>query len=70
MPDETIEPYVDVADVAEFLAVSIPFVYKAAESGDLPSYRVGARRRFLLSEVREWVRKRSQPTTGNGSTSS
>jgi len=45
----------DVADVARFLRASRSWVYKAAESGQLPCLRVGAMLRFQPDDVRRAV---------------
>jgi excisionase family DNA binding protein len=46
-----------VKDVAAFLRCSTSLVYKKAESGALPSLRIGALLRFDPSAVRTWATK-------------
>jgi excisionase family DNA binding protein len=45
------EPLVAVAEAAEFLGVRPATVYLWAELGRIPSYKIGALRRFRLSEL-------------------
>jgi excisionase family DNA binding protein len=47
----TPEPLVSVEEAAAFLGVSTRTGYLWAEHGRIPSYRVGALRRFRLSEL-------------------
>jgi excisionase family DNA binding protein len=50
-----------VRDVAAFLRIGRNSVYRMAQSGALPSRRVGARIRFVPEEIRAWVaRSRDQ----------
>jgi excisionase family DNA binding protein len=45
------EPLVAVAEAAEFLGVRRATAYLWAELGRIPSYKIGALRRFSLSEL-------------------
>lgn len=45
------EPLVTVEDAASFLGVRQSTVYLWAEIGRIPSYKIGALRRFRLSEL-------------------
>lgn len=40
-------------DVARMIGMSVDWVYDRAAAGDLPSYRLGGRIKFLPSEVWE-----------------
>jgi excisionase family DNA binding protein len=55
-PGPKSEPLCSVKDVARFLSVSKSWVYRAAERGVIPAYRVGNTVRFKLSEIAEWLR--------------
>ena len=44
-----------VQDVAAYLKVSRSWVYKAAESGDIPCRRIGALLRFSPARIEEWA---------------
>jgi excisionase family DNA binding protein len=41
--------------VAEVLGVHPNYVYALAQSGDIPSFKVGGVRRFMWSEVLSWL---------------
>jgi excisionase family DNA binding protein len=47
---------ITVRQAAPLLGVSVPCVNKLIASGELPSYKAGAARRILLSEVRAFQR--------------
>jgi excisionase family DNA binding protein len=46
----------DANDVARYLKVSRSWVYHRAESGELPSFRVGGLRRFDPEAIRSFAR--------------
>ncbi len=50
------------ADVARYLNCSRSLVYQKAESGLMPSLRVGGMRRFDPEEIRRWVRAEQSGT--------
>ncbi len=52
------EPFVNIAEAAEFLGVKVSWVYEQVRLNKLPSYKVGAFRRFRLSELDAWARAR------------
>lgn len=49
------EPLVGPRVVAEQLGMKISWVYTAAETGLLPSYKLGKYRKFRPSEVAAWL---------------
>lgn len=50
------------ADVARYLSMSLPWVYKQAELGTLPCVRLGAAVRFPVADIRAWAeRQRVSP---------
>jgi excisionase family DNA binding protein len=51
------EPFVGIAEAAEFLNVKTSWVYEQVRLGRMPSYKVGAFRRFRLSELDAWARR-------------
>lgn len=53
----------DVHRVAEFLGLSVSWVYRATEAGLLPYRRIGARLRFLPSEIRAWATSNERHST-------
>jgi excisionase family DNA binding protein len=50
------EPFVDIQAAAAYLSVKISWVYEQVRLDRMPSYKVGHRRRFRLSELEAWVR--------------
>ncbi len=60
---ESFEALIGPTDVARLLNVPVSWVYSAAESGRLPSFRLGKYRRFDVSTVRQWL---EQQRAGNG----
>jgi predicted DNA-binding transcriptional regulator AlpA len=58
------EPMVDVKRVEELYGNPRSWWYSAAESGRVPSYKVGKYRRFRISEIESWLQSQR-----NGSTS-
>jgi excisionase family DNA binding protein len=51
------ERLLSVGEVAQFLGVGESWVYGAAESNRVPSFRIGKYRRFRLSEILTWLEK-------------
>lgn len=52
----TIEPFVGTDDVAELIGKPTSWVHNNAGRLGIPRYRLGKQYRYLLSEVREWMR--------------
>lgn len=52
------ERMLTVQQLAAILGVHPNWVYARANSGELPSYKVGGARRFLASEVAAWLQAR------------
>ncbi|MFN2470978.1 MAG: helix-turn-helix domain-containing protein [Gaiellaceae bacterium] len=50
--------------LAALLGLSTDWVYERAAAGELPSYKLGASRRFRESEVEAWLQ--TQHSTPNG----
>lgn len=51
------EPHVNVRIVAAHFGVSIWSIYRMAESGKIPSYKVGGKRSFKISELESTFRR-------------
>jgi excisionase family DNA binding protein len=49
---------VKIREAAEFLNVKVSWIYEQVRLNRLPSYKVGAFRRFKLSELDAWARAR------------
>ena len=48
-------------EVADVLGVHENWVYDRAVGGELPSYKIGATRRFIRAEIDDWIASRRQP---------
>lgn len=61
-----------VQEVAAYLRLHAVTVYRMAQSGDLPAFRVGRRWRFKRDQIEEWLADRqassavSSPPDGAG----
>lgn len=55
MPTLTIDDVMTAAQVAELLQVSESTVRWWASRNELPSHKLGRRRRYIRSEIEEWV---------------
>ena len=53
----------DAGGAATYLNLSVSWVYKAAERGELPCLRIGTALRFDPEALRSWVRSRSTSPT-------
>ena len=51
------ERMLTVREVADFLGVHENWVYDRAVAGELPSYKIGATRRFLRAELDSWLHR-------------
>jgi len=58
------EAFVDVKKLEELTGTPRSWWYTAAESGRVPSYRVGKYRRFRISEVEAWLATQRQSQNG------
>lgn len=47
-------------DVAEFLGIHVQTVYSKALAGEIPSLKVGARRRFRRADIERWVEEKAE----------
>jgi len=50
------EAYVPIEVAAEFLSVKVSHLYALVRTGKIPSTKVGALRRFRLSELDTWAK--------------
>ena len=51
----SLEPLVTVEEAASFLGIQPGTVYLWAETGRIPSYKIGALRRFRLSDLERYL---------------
>ena len=54
-PVAATEPYIAVAEAAEFLGIPANTCYKLALSRTIPSFKAGKLRRFKRSELAAWM---------------
>ncbi len=52
------DKWLTLEQIAEYLQMSISSIYKMAQSGKIPSYKVGRQWRFKKEEIDKWVEKR------------
>jgi excisionase family DNA binding protein len=50
-----LQRYLNAREAAQYLGVSRACVYRWAEEGRLPHYKVGGILRFKLAELEEWM---------------
>jgi len=55
---ESNDRLLSVREVAEWLSISTPWVYKAVERGDLPYLRIGQAIRFDPEEIKRYLETR------------
>ena len=66
---DQIKPAMTVRDVAGFLAVDEKTIYRLAQQGKLPGFKVAGTWRFQLQDIQGWIdeRKRLVRSNQNGS---
>ena len=47
-----------VKQVAEFLQMDVRTIYKYAKSGEIPSFKISRRWRFLKTDIDSWVEQK------------
>ncbi len=50
------EPFVRIEEAADFLGVKVSWLYEQVRLNKVPSYKVGAFRRFKLTELDAWAK--------------
>lgn len=61
------EPYLAKRDIAQRLGFSVRWLEQQVSTGGLPAHMIGGQRRFLWSEVVEWVQHRDELQGGGTS---
>jgi excisionase family DNA binding protein len=56
-----------VRQVAEYLSVNERTVYRMAERGDLPGFKVGDTWRFRRADIDAWIEQQQRKRGGNAS---
>ncbi len=58
------EPAMTVRDVAASLNVDEKTIYRLAQRGDLPGFKVAGAWRFQLTDLQRWITQRKRFTAG------
>jgi len=64
-----VEALVDVQQLERLYGNPRSWWYQAAESGRVPSYRIGKYRKFRVSEIEAWLAGQREGTHGQGEAS-
>lgn len=59
MPSKS-EPAMTVRDVAVYLNVDEKTIYRLAQRGDLPGFKVAGAWRFQLNDIQRWIDERKR----------
>lgn len=51
--------WLTLEQIAEYLQMSTSSIYKMAQAGKIPAYKVGRQWRFKKEEIDKWVEKQS-----------
>jgi len=51
--------WLTLEQIAEYLQMSTSSIYKMAQAGKIPSYKIGRQWRFKKEEIDRWVEKQS-----------
>lgn len=54
----TMDKWLTLEQIAEYLQMSASSIYKMAQAGKIPVYKVGRQWRFRKEEIDAWVEKR------------
>jgi excisionase family DNA binding protein len=52
-----IDKWLTLEQIAEYLQMSTSSIYKMAQAGKIPAYKVGRQWRFKREEIDKWVEK-------------
>jgi len=62
--NESLHPAWTVRQLAEYLSVNQRTVYRMAERGDLPAFKVGDAWRFRRHDIDAWIERQQQERSG------
>jgi len=64
--DLNMEKWLTLEQIAEYLQMSTSSIYKMAQAGKIPAYKVGRQWRFRKEEIDKWItNKKSNKFRGN-----
>ena len=55
----TLEPLLDVEELAKILGLDIDYIYRQAQAGKIPSKKIGKYRKFQPSKIQSWLEKKN-----------
>lgn len=55
--DLTMDKWLTLEQIAEYLQMSTSSIYKMAQAGKIPAYKVGRQWRFKREEIDRWVER-------------
>jgi len=58
--DLNMEKWLTLEQIAEYLQMSTSSIYKMAQAGKIPAYKVGRQWRFRKEEIDKWVEKKKK----------
>jgi len=53
----TMDKWLTLEQIAEYLQMSTSSIYKMAQAGKIPAYKVGRQWRFKKEEIDRWVQR-------------
>lgn len=56
---QLIEPYLTIDEVSEWLKIKKSTIYHWVAMDDIPSVKIGGRRRFDPVEIKKWIKKKN-----------
>ena len=60
------ESLVNIVEAADHLSVKVSWLYEMCRLKKVPSYKIGAFRRFKVSELEAWLLERKDGPDGSG----
>ena len=60
------DKWLTLEQIAEYLQMSTSSIYKMAQAGKIPAYKVGRQWRFKIEEIDKWVEKNKFRKAKNG----
>ena len=58
--DLEMDKWLTLEQIAEYLQMSNSSIYKMAQMGKIPAYKVGRQWRFRRKEIDRWIKKRNK----------
>ena len=62
--DKVTSSVMTIEEVAEYLKMKVVTIYKHAQEGKIPAFKVGSKWRFKKETIDEWIKKQEK-TSGN-----